>query len=253
MPLQIRSFRRSWVLVAPVFAVALTGCSVMSSLRPDFSATPKEPTEANAANATAAVDPRRFQGPDYCPELRILEGADINRTYERGRQDDADHVIWQASFSKTARECLYERDNSLTLKVGLSGRVIAGPKGGAGTVSVPVKVALVKFQEAVITTQPYTFDVAIPASGSATFTEVRELVVSQLGGSRDYIVYVGFDVGEWDLLAGTAVAKVETEPAPPPPAAVPPPPPPQQPQQAQPQKQPNVLPVPSGGFVLPGG
>ena len=41
-------------------------------------------------------------------------------------------VIWQASVGKTARECLYDLQGSLTLKIGVSGRVIAGPKGGPG-------------------------------------------------------------------------------------------------------------------------
>ncbi len=60
--------------------------------------------------------------------------------------------IWQASFGHTARECLYNPDGSLTLKVGVSGRIISGPKGGAGQVSVPFKIAVVKFKESTLDT-----------------------------------------------------------------------------------------------------
>jgi hypothetical protein len=60
------------------------------------------------------------------------------------------------------------------------------------------------------------------------------------GQDRDYIIYVGFDTGEWDALNGeaTPVAVVVEEPPPPAPAP------------AQPTT-PKVLPTPSDGFVLP--
>ena len=60
-------------------------------------------------------------------------------SYERGHEDDPNYVIWQASVGKTARECLYDLQGGLTLKIGVSGRVIAGPKGGAADVSRPVQ------------------------------------------------------------------------------------------------------------------
>jgi hypothetical protein len=87
------------------------------------------------------IDVRRYLGPNYCPELRVLSGAELMRTYERGHDDDIKYVVWQASFGKTARECLWDQQGGLTLKIGLSGRVIAGPKGGASTVNVPLKIA----------------------------------------------------------------------------------------------------------------
>ena len=62
------------------------------------------------------------------------------------------YLIWQASVGKTARECLYDEQGGLTLKIGFSGRVIAGPKGTADDVSVPFKMAVVKYQESVLTT-----------------------------------------------------------------------------------------------------
>jgi hypothetical protein len=95
----------------------------------------------------------------------------------------------------------------------------------------------------VLATQDYTIDVSIPADGATTFTQVREILVPSPGKDRDYIIYVGFDVGEWDPLRGEAAAVAVVE-EPPPPAAAPAPLP------AAPAT-PRVLPTPTGGFVLP--
>jgi hypothetical protein len=232
-------------------ALAAAGCSV-------FGAKERlEPTAtASTGQSAEQVDVRRLLGPDYCPELRILGGAEVLRRYESGHEDDPASVIWQASFGNTARECLYNPDGSLTLRVGVSGRVIAGPKGAAGEVPVPFKIAIVKYRESVLATEAYTVTVAVPPTGSSTFTEVHEINVPSPGSDRDYIIYVGFEVGEWDLEGGVAnVAPIE--PPTPPPAVVEEEPdivdePPQVAAEPQPApSQPNVLPTPSSGFVLP--
>ena len=107
------------------------------------------------AGQDGEIDVRRYLGPDYCPELRVLNGAELVRRYERGHEDDPNFVIWQASIGKTARECLYDLQGGLTLRIGVSGRVIAGPKGGPRRVTVPLRIAVVKYQEAVLATESY--------------------------------------------------------------------------------------------------
>jgi hypothetical protein len=237
--------------------VAVAGCSAFrgppeATSRAIASTTQESGDATGGGQETEQVDVRRYIGPSYCPELRVLEGAELLRRYERGHQDDSSYIVWQASFGETARECLYDQQGNLTLKVGVSGRVIAGPKGGAGDVSVPFKIAVVKYKEGVLANEAQTLAITIPPIGSTTFTQVREIIVPSPGNDRDYIVYVGFDVGEWDLEAGTAVAKV-TPPAPPPVVEEPPPPPPaaEPPPEPAPPSGPKVLPTPPGGFVLP--
>lgn len=199
-----------------------------------------ETTAATPAAATDEIDVRQYLGPDYCPELRVLNGAELVRRYERGHEDDPNYVIWQASVGKTARECLFDLQGGLTLKIGVSGRVIAGPKGGAGPVTVPLKIAVVKYREAVLATESYAVEVAIPPQGSTAFTQVKEILVPSPGSDRDYIIYVGFDVGEWDALNGEAATIAVVEEPPPPDAAPLPSAPPT----------PSVLPTPTDGFVL---
>ena len=194
------------------------------------------------------VAPRR---PCYCPELRILEGTQLVRQYEPGHDDDPNYVVWQASVGNTARECLYDLQNNLTLKVGVSGRVIAGPKGGPTTVTVPLRIAVVKFKEAVLFSELFPIAVAIPAQGSTAFTEVREVVVPSPGTDTDYILYVALGEKEQDWLNPVAVVEepavaIVEEPIAALEEAAPEPPPPAQPQPTTPRE----LPVPSGGFVL---
>jgi hypothetical protein len=215
--------------------------------KPETTAATTSATTPASADASDGIDIRRYLGPNYCPELRVVNGAELVRRYERGHEEDPKYVIWQASFGKTARECLYDAQGGLTLKIGVSGRVIAGPKGGpAATVAVPLKIAVVKHREKVLATEDFSQDVVLPAQGSSVFTQVKQIVVPSPGDDRDYVVYVGFDTGGWDVKDGEAVA-VEK---PPPPRAAPPPAPAPAPAPAQPTT-PKVLPTPSDGFVLP--
>ena len=154
---------------------------------------PKETASADA------VDVRRYLGPDYCPELRIYDGAQLIRTYQHGHQGDQNFVTWQASFGKTARECLYDTQGNVTLKIGIAGRAVAGPKGGSDPIPIPIKIAVVKYQDSVLTTERLTIPVTIPQQGSTVFSQVKEITVPSPGSNRDYIIYVGFDVGDWDL------------------------------------------------------
>ncbi len=246
----MRSFRPTVRVVA--FAVtiglftlsALGGCSAIDRLRPGSKASKARAQET--ASATEPIDVRRYLGPNYCPELRIFSGAELMRTYERGHQGDPDYVTWQASFGKTARECLYDTQGNVTIKIGVSGRAVLGPKGNNDAITVPIKIAVIKYKESVLTTDRFSPSIAIPQQGSGVFTEVREITLPSPGQNRDYLIYVGFDVGKWDpMQPGSAtIAEVEKPAAKeevPPLAAAPPPPPK--------KTSPSELPVPSG-FVL---
>jgi hypothetical protein len=243
--------------LAPALAITLAGCLGMGDSKPEVTATTDpvaaDPVaaapaatsaEAGAADPKKAgadeIDIRRYLGPNYCPELRIRPGSQLLRRYESGHQDDAAYVIWQASIGKTARECLYDLQGNLTLRIGVSGRVISGPKGGPGAVAVPLRISVEKYQEKALSNQPYPLNITIPPEGSAVFSEVREITVPSPGKSRDYVVYVGID----------------QPPKPPPPRVVVRTPRPVRPAGAQPatpakqRTQPNVLPTPSTGFIL---
>lgn len=244
--------------LAAILVLGLSGCMGMGGSGRETPAAAEETAAAEATPATEEIDPRRYIGPDYCPELRIREGTELLRRYEAGHEDDPAYVVWQASIGKTARECLYDLQGTLTLRVGVSGRVVTGPKGSPGaTVSLPLRIAVVKFQESVLASQLFPLSIAIPAANSAVFTEVHEIIVPSPGQDRDYIIYVGLDE------AGKRLLGEKEEPVP---EVVKPPvkraqrratrraAPAQAARPAQPAPSqsttPNVLPLPSEGFVL---
>ena len=150
-------------------------------------------TASPATPVEGQIDIRKYLGPDYCPQIRVREGTETARTFERGFQDDNSRILWQASIGETARECLYDERGNLLLRIGVSGRVLAGPKGSGGTVSLPLRIAVVKFREAVLASELYPVTVTIPPQGSTLFSEVRELQLPSPGRQRDYLIYVGFD------------------------------------------------------------
>lgn len=231
---------------APACALMLAGCLGMGDLEPETTAT------TTAESTEGQIDIRRYLGPDYCPEIRIPEGFELMRRYERGHEEDADYVTWQASVGNTARECLYDGQGGLLLRVGVSGRVIAGPKGAPGDVIVPLRIVIEKYRESELVSELYEIPVTIPAANSTVFTNVYEFNLPSPGEDRDYLIHVGFDPTGEGFVAPPEPEVVVVQPPPPPPPQEPPPPPQQQEQPAEPEG-PRVLPVPDGGLVLPGG
>jgi hypothetical protein len=227
------------------------GCSIVDRIRPGSKA-----TSAKETASAEEIDVRRYIGPNYCPELRVYDGAQLIRTYERGHQGDQNSLKWQASIGKTARECLYDQQGGLTLKIGVSGRAVTGPKGDGDAITVPIKIAIVKYKESLITSESFSVSVSIPPQGSTVFRQVKEITVPSPGHERNYIIYVGFDVGGWDPMkpSGAAIAAAEPQPAEEPaPALVPDveeTPPPAQPPPPKAAASPDQLPTPTGGFVL---
>lgn len=173
-----------------LMAATLAGCVGAGG------STPPITPAAATADGTGQVDVRKFIGPDYCPELRVREGTELLRRYVRGHDDDPAQVVWQASIGTTARECLYDTQGRLTIRIGVSGRIIAGPKGGPATVSAPLRIAVVKYQEALLFSEILPLSITIPAQNSTVFSEVKEVTLPSPGKDRDYIIYVGFDDGQ---------------------------------------------------------
>ncbi len=199
LPLSQFTRRAATGLVACLVAVSLSACG---SIRlPGFgkrSVDPGTPLPAGAPANPDEIDIRRYLGPDYCPEIRVREGTEAMRLYERGKEGEPGAIVWQATIGDTARECLYDQQNNLILRIGVSGRVLAGPKGGPGTVNLPLRIAVVKHQKEVLYSDLKKLAITIPAENSTVFRNVYEVTVPSPGRDRDYLIYVGFDGGEKD-------------------------------------------------------
>ena len=105
----------------------------------------------------------------YCPKVDLREGTAFYRTYEKGGKEteDANLVIYQAALAETSRDCKYE-NGTLTMTVAASGRVVPGPKGKAGTITMPIRVAVTRGDE-VLYSKLTTQEVQIAETGATQF------------------------------------------------------------------------------------
>jgi hypothetical protein len=168
--------------------LAVAGCasieSVMGPVGSWFSAgTPPPSTPAPATDAD-------------CPQITVRTGAS---TWQLPGGARATAVRYQGTLGQLARECAILGD-TMTIKVGVEGRVLVGPRGGAGTVEVPLRIALVHEgpQPRSVWTKFYSVKVNVaPGTSQAVFAQVEDDLTFQLPINRtdlqSYIVYVGFD------------------------------------------------------------
>ena len=132
-----------------------------------------------------------------CPPVTIRAGASTYAVAAPGKQAVGNDVRFQASITKTARDCT-KAGGEITARIGIQGRVIAGPAGAPTSIEVPLRVAVVQggVTEKVIATKAYKTTVAMGESENVPFTLVADDVVYAIppGAVGDsYIFYIGFD------------------------------------------------------------
>jgi hypothetical protein len=140
-----------------------------------------------------------FKQSAYCPPVQIRAGTGAMTVYERGHEADQTFARYQASINRTARQCSVA-NGTLTVKVGIGGRVVAGPKGGAGNINLPIRIAVVKQvggSSGPVFSELFKVPVSLAApTFGADFNQVVEQVTFPVDPSdRNLIVYVGFDEG----------------------------------------------------------
>lgn len=132
-----------------------------------------------------------------CPDVSIRPGASTFAVGLPGKTASGPDLRYQATITKTARECSLN-GGVVTARIGIQGRVIAGPAGAPSAVDVPVRVAVV--QEGVspktIATKAYRTNVAMPADASTPFSLVVEDIsypAPTPAAGDQYVFYIGFD------------------------------------------------------------
>jgi hypothetical protein len=169
--------------------------SISDRFKSLFGGKSDEPAEGAPPSAAAP----KSQVPEdlFCPPVQIRAGASTYAVAAPGKQAVGNDLRFQATITKTARECDYNA-GTITARIGIQGRVIAGPAGAPSAVQVPMRVAVVQggVGEKTIATKAYQTTVNMTESGSEPFTLVIEDLVypappGALGDS--YIFYIGFD------------------------------------------------------------
>jgi len=132
-----------------------------------------------------------------CPLVKIRAGASTYGVAPPGKQAVASELNYQATITRTARDCRRVTGGQIAARIGIQGRVIAGPAGAPATVEVPVRVAVVQtgVQERVLTTKVYRTTVSMTEDGGAFSLVGEDLIYNMPGNltSDNYVFYVGFD------------------------------------------------------------
>ena len=198
---------RKYRVVAVSAAVALAvGCSVLASpvaaqsLGDRFKSLfggGSSDLPAQPAPGAPNAGPSESRIEETCPPVSIRAGASTYAVAAPGKDAVGDNVRYLASITKTARDC-HRTGDDITARIGIQGRVIAGPAGAPETVEVPIRVAVVQggVNEKTIATKAYQTSVNLTETGSDPFTLVAEDLTypappGAIGDS--YIFYIGFD------------------------------------------------------------
>ena len=148
----------------------------------------KADSSAPGATVTGGINPG-------CPRL-TAKPSDNNITfYEPGRTGDGLAIMHRGEITKTAREFRIEAGR-VTVKYGFSGRVLLGPRGQAGTVTLPINVAVTDGSNAKVAADAMKIDVAVALDKPiGYFSAVREVSFPIAEGSRpgEYELFVSFD------------------------------------------------------------
>ena len=162
-----------------------------------------DPSIGTATNASGATQPV-VQG--ACPQIYMRDQDAIFRTYAKGGQKPAvssasavqnqptDQIVYQAAFGDYTRQCTLNNQN-LTMTVVAQLRVLAGPAGGSGTVTLPIRITAMDGNDEV-GSETIPFTVTIPQGQSATQALFRHDGFKLPVGSGALVrVNIGFDQG----------------------------------------------------------
>lgn len=199
---QVRSRFRVPAAVAVIGAV-LAGCSSGSSVSvPAILQKPASNFSSFFASATTAATGTTSDGkaPDFeCPSVSVRDGASTFAISANPNEESAMNLRYQAGLGQTARECKLN-GQTLTMRVGIQGRVILGPAGTPGTIELPVRLAVVHEgpEPKTIHTKLNRVPVTIqPGDSNVAFTHIEEdlsFPMPRVAGLIDeYVVYIGFD------------------------------------------------------------
>jgi len=194
--------RRAAVLI--LGAGLLAGCSSPSGgigsaePSPSFSSRFSSFFSSATPGVKQAASPTPSAPEVDCPGVDIRAGASTLNIAAKTGQATAGDLRYQLSFGQTARECSLQ-GGTMSIKVGVQGRVILGPMGGPGQVDVPLRYAIVREgpDPKTIVTKFKRLPVVIgPDQSHVQFVDIEEALTFPMPGGTEldaYVIYVGFD------------------------------------------------------------
>lgn len=181
-----KSARLSAAFLCAGLGLGLSGCQSGSGGILDLGlgskkeeATPREVVTAETLTA-------------YCPRVQLRSGTSFYNSYEKGGEQDAARIVYQASISDVTRSCSYA-GGMLTMTVAAAGKIVPGPKATDGTINMPIRVAVVRGEEVLyseVRHQPVQLAANAPA---AQFVFSNPEVIFPAPTARNIQIFVGYD------------------------------------------------------------
>jgi hypothetical protein len=131
----------------------------------------------------------------YCPSITMRAGTSFFTRYERGGDQDPTKIIYQASISDVTRACTYDGGN-VTINAAVVGRIVTGPVGGPGSITLPIRIVVVRGAE-VLYSQLHNYQVTVSGGVGATqFTFSDPAITIPMPAERNVQIFAGFDEGD---------------------------------------------------------
>lgn len=208
----MRSRHRTGAVFCLLAAAALlSGCglsSVTSGLGTSILGGSSASAEASTVNEQELLATAKATGGDHatgavpvtdsspgCPRFLVWPRDSHITIYEPGRLGDGLAIVHRGELTKTARECTVT-GNHVTVRYGFAGRVLLGPRGKSGPLSLPINVFVTDSKRERVVTDRLRVDATVAVENPiGYFSAVRTVSFEVPEGSRagEYEVYVGFE------------------------------------------------------------
>ena len=193
--------RPCWFVGLVAAPFLMSGCAVSKFSNPFGAGSPD--TSASAVTEDRLMQTAKADsGEDlpggmsaHCPQVVAWPRDRLLTIYQPGHVGDNLAVVHRGEITKMARECQLYSD-SVVVKYGFAGRVLLGPKGTPGPISMPVSVRVAGAEQKTLATDKMSIAATVPAGNPVGyFSMVREIAFPILVGTRpeDYKVFVAFD------------------------------------------------------------
>ena len=168
-----------------------TGSSISSRFSQLFGSNSQEASTSSSPSTQATQNSELT-----CPSVAIRYGASTLSVGLPGKPASGSDLRYQGTITRTARDCNLQ-GGQVTARIGVVGRVIAGPAGAPPTVDVPLRVAVVQdgAPEKVIVTKAVRTTVTMEGENTEFSLVAEDLTypAPTEAANDKYIFYVGFD------------------------------------------------------------
>lgn len=197
-----RTDARSWLTRSTLIGLIalsafVSGCSVPRFSNPFGSSEASDAPPPTSMLETAKVDvanlPSGYSA--NCPQVVAWPRDRLLTVYQPDKVGDTNAVVHRGEITKMARECQLFADR-VVVKYGFAGRVLLGPKGGPGTVTLGVTVRVAGAQQNTLASDKMKVTTTVPPGQPAGyFSMVKEISFPVAVGTRpqDYKIFVAFD------------------------------------------------------------